>query len=179
VEGGAEKVKADGTGFARAQWKTWSSPAWFDAVEFEHTAKSFTNPDWVAITLNVYRSRWREGEAWDSRYDPLQQRLHQVEKLAIPTLIIQGNADTCDAPSESEGQDAYFTGGYQRVLLDGVGHFPHREAADAISARPPSPPARGAVKDWDRPQPANFSTRSRLGHPAAALALKTHGGALS
>jgi hypothetical protein len=89
VEGGAEKVKADGTGFARAQWKTWSSPAWFDAVEFEHTAKSFTNPDWVAITLNVYRSRWREGEAWDSRYDPLQQRLHQVEKLAIPTLIIR------------------------------------------------------------------------------------------
>jgi pimeloyl-ACP methyl ester carboxylesterase len=134
VEGGAEKVKADPIGFARVQWKTWSPPAWFDAVEFEHTAKSFTNPDWVAITLNAYRSRWREGEAWDSRYDELQRKLHQVEKLAAPTLMIQGAADTCDAPSESEGRDAYFTGGYQRLLLDGVGHFPHREAADAVSA---------------------------------------------
>jgi pimeloyl-ACP methyl ester carboxylesterase len=48
--------------------------------------------------------------------------------------MIQGAADTCDAPSESEGLDQYFTAGYQRLVLEGVGHFPHREAPEAVAA---------------------------------------------
>jgi pimeloyl-ACP methyl ester carboxylesterase len=47
--------------------------------------------------------------------------------------MIQGESDFCDAQSESEGLEAYFTGSYQRVLLDGIGHFPHREAPDAVA----------------------------------------------
>jgi pimeloyl-ACP methyl ester carboxylesterase len=134
VEGGAEKIAADPVGFARIQWETWSPPGWFDDAEFVRTAESFSDPDWTAITLNAYRSRWREGEAWDSRYDSLRERLGGVERLSIPTLMIQGASDLCDAPSESEGLDAYFTGGYERVVLEGVGHFPHREAPDAVAA---------------------------------------------
>ena len=53
--------------------------------------------------------------------------------LSTPTLMIQGESDFCDAPSESEGLEAYFTGRYQRALLDGIGHFPHREAPDAVA----------------------------------------------
>jgi pimeloyl-ACP methyl ester carboxylesterase len=45
-----------------------------------------------------------------------------------------GTSDFCDAPSESEGLEAHFTGGYQRFLLDGVGHFPHREAPVDVTA---------------------------------------------
>ena len=48
--------------------------------------------------------------------------------------MIQGASDYCDAPSESEDQGKYFTGGYRRVLLDGVGHFPHPEAPDLVVA---------------------------------------------
>jgi pimeloyl-ACP methyl ester carboxylesterase len=43
--------------------------------------------------------------------------------------MIQGADDRCDEPSASANQERFFTGGYQRVLLDGVGHFPHREAS--------------------------------------------------
>jgi pimeloyl-ACP methyl ester carboxylesterase len=136
VEGGAEKVRADPSGFARIQWETWSPAGWFDEAEFAKTAESFSNPDWPSITLNAYRSRWLQSEERDSQYEDVQRRLEEVEVLSIPTLMIQGAADYCDAPSESEGQERYFVGGYRRVLLDGVGHFPHREApaivADAI-----------------------------------------------
>jgi pimeloyl-ACP methyl ester carboxylesterase len=41
----------------------------------------------------------------------------------------------CDPPSESEGLEANFTGSYDRVLLEGVGDFPHREAPDKVAAR--------------------------------------------
>jgi pimeloyl-ACP methyl ester carboxylesterase len=133
TDGGAAKVQEDPIGFARIQWGSWSPADWFDDAEFAETARAFENPDWVAITLNSYRSRWREGEAKDSRYQLLAQKLQKTEKLSTPTLMIQGASDTCDAPSESEGRERYFTGGYRRVLLDGVGHFPHREAHDSVA----------------------------------------------
>jgi pimeloyl-ACP methyl ester carboxylesterase len=136
VDGGAEKVRVDPVGFARIQWETWSPAGWFDEAEFAKTAESFLNPDWTSITLNAYRARWLDGEARGSRYEDRQRRLEKVELIATPTLMIQGVDDRCDPPSESEGQERYFVGGYRRVLLEGVGHFPHREApgivADAI-----------------------------------------------
>lgn len=132
TEPGAEAVRADPRGFALEQWKTWSPDGWFDDQEFEQTARSFENPDWVDITLNGYRSRWKTEPA-DPRYEPLRTKLRSVETLATPTLMVQGGADRCDPPSESEGQGRYFTGGYRRVLLDGVGHFPAREAPDDVA----------------------------------------------
>jgi len=133
TEAGAAAVRQDPVGFARLQWDTWSPPGWFDEAEFATTAAHFGEPDWAAITLHAYRSRWLSGEATDPHYEALQQRLHQTEHVAVPTLLIQGAADTCDGPQESEGLDHYFTAGYRRLLLEGVGHFPHREAPDAVA----------------------------------------------
>jgi pimeloyl-ACP methyl ester carboxylesterase len=133
VDGAAAQVQAHPVEFARIQWETWSPPGWFTPTEFGKAAETFSNPDWTPITLNAYRARWRDGEAWDSRYDPLQHKLLEVEALATPTLMIQGASDYCDLPSSSLGLERYFRGRYDRVLLDGVGHFPHREAPAAVA----------------------------------------------
>jgi pimeloyl-ACP methyl ester carboxylesterase len=130
---GTAAVQQDPSAFARIQWDTWSPPGWFDEAEFAAAATHFSAPDWAAITLNAYRSRWLPGEATDLRYEALQQRLHEIECLSIPTLMLQGGADTCDSPTESEALDQYFTAGYQRQVLEGVGHFPHREAPDLVA----------------------------------------------
>jgi pimeloyl-ACP methyl ester carboxylesterase len=133
TDGGAEAVRKDPIGFARLQWETWSPSGWFDTAEFARTAASFSGLDWTAITLNAYRARWRPDEAWDSRYDALQRRLGEVEYLPTPTLMIQGLSDFCDSPNESEGLEAFFTGGYRRLVLENVGHFPHREAPGLVA----------------------------------------------
>jgi pimeloyl-ACP methyl ester carboxylesterase len=137
VDGGAEAVRRDPVGFALIQWNSWSPPGWFDEAEFVATADSFKDPDWAAITLNAYRARWLPGEAVDRRYDALREKLSEIDYLSTPTLMIQGGSDSCDAPKQSEGLDHYFTRGYRRIVLEGIGHFPHREAAhevgDAIS----------------------------------------------
>ena len=133
VDGAAERVRVDPVGFARIQWETWSPRGWFEEAEFARTAESFLNPDWPAITLNAYRSRWLTGEARDARYDAAQQKIGEIETLSTPTLMIQGAADLCDAPSESEGLERHFANGYRRLLLGGVGHFPHREAPVAVA----------------------------------------------
>jgi pimeloyl-ACP methyl ester carboxylesterase len=133
VEAGARAVAADPVAFARIQWDTWSPPGWFDEDEFRATAESFANPDWSPITLNAYRSRFLAGEPRDPRYERLAERLAQTECVSTPTLMIQGADDRCDEPAGSAGQERYFSGGYERVLLDGVGHFPHREAPEAVA----------------------------------------------
>ncbi|KQR00873.1 alpha/beta fold hydrolase [Deinococcus sp. Leaf326] len=136
LDQGAEAVRTDPVGFARLQWETWSPPGWFTPEEFQQTAQSFQSPDWAEVTLSGYRSRWRTEQPadrhHDDRYDELERILAEVETIHVPTLMIQGGSDTCDEPASSVGLEAHFLKGYRRVVLDGVGHFPAREAPDAV-----------------------------------------------
>ncbi|MCQ8241555.1 alpha/beta fold hydrolase [Rhizosaccharibacter radicis] len=133
-DGGAQRVRDDPVGFARLQWDSWSPPHWYDEPSFRRAAESFANPDWAAITLHGYRSRWLP-EPVDPRYDEVARRVSAVSRLRVPTLMIQGGEDRCDPPSESERDARWFDGRHERVVLPRVGHFPGREAApDVVDA---------------------------------------------
>ena len=47
--------------------------------------------------------------------------------------MIQGGDDRCVLPASTEGAEPFFTGGYRREVLDGVGHFPTREAPRKVA----------------------------------------------
>ena len=131
-EAGMAKVATDPVGFARVQWDSWSPPGWYDEVAFAEAAASFDNPDWLAITLHGYRHRWQR-EAMDARYAYQRAKVDATERLSVPTLMIQGGADRCDPPGESEGQESWFTAGYRRNVIEAIGHFPAREAPGAVA----------------------------------------------
>jgi pimeloyl-ACP methyl ester carboxylesterase len=133
TDAGAEAVRRDPIGFARFQWETWSPEGWFKEKDFHAVSSSFSNPDWAEITLNAYRSRYLSSEVVDHRYDGLQQRLQNTAQIKTPTFMIQGASDSCDLPSASEGQEKHFLNGYTRIVLSGVGHFPHREAPKDVT----------------------------------------------
>ncbi len=133
VDAGAAAVAADPAGFARRMWQTWSPAGWWSETDFARAAADFANPDWAAITLNAYRARFLATEPRDPRYDGLRSRVGSVGHLSVPTLMIQGGSDFCDEPATSAGLDGWFDH-YRRIVLDGVGHFPHREAPDAVVA---------------------------------------------
>jgi pimeloyl-ACP methyl ester carboxylesterase len=133
LDEGASAVGRDPVGFARVQWDTWSPPGWFDETEFAATASSFDNPDWVPITLHAYRSRFLAGEIRDPRYVGLERRLGEIDTISVPTLMIQGARDFCDRPDASAGLEGHFSRGYRRVVLDDVGHFPHRESPAEVA----------------------------------------------
>ena len=126
-------MRRDPVGFARRQWETWSPPGWWDEAELEATAEvAFRHPDWPATTLSGYRTRFLPDEPVDPRYDDVRARVAAVDHLTVPTLMVQGGADTCDPPSESEGLEDHFDE-YRRVVLDGAGHFPQREDPRAVA----------------------------------------------
>jgi pimeloyl-ACP methyl ester carboxylesterase len=132
TEGGAAAVKRDPVGFSKIQWDTWSPTGWYEEEEFVKTAASFDNADWVSITLNGYRSRFLP-EPVDHRYDELQRRMSGIAQLKTPTLVISGGSDGCDPPGSFEEMEHSFTGPYDLLTLEGIGHFPPREAPDVVA----------------------------------------------
>jgi pimeloyl-ACP methyl ester carboxylesterase len=128
---GAEVVRNRGVAFARFQWETWGPPGWFDDATFATTEKSFENPDWAEITLHAYRVRWGEAPP-DPTYAQLEARQIAAKSIEVPTLMIQGGDDRCVLPGTSDASSQYFTGPYARHVLNGVGHFPTREAAPQV-----------------------------------------------
>jgi pimeloyl-ACP methyl ester carboxylesterase len=132
TERGAAAVAANGKAFARIMWDTWAPQGWYGEAEFAATAESFENPDWADITVHSYRVRWGEAEK-DPRYAAFDAQLLAAKSISVPTLMIQGGADGVTLADTTAGKGQYFTGGYARHVLDGVGHFPTREAAERVN----------------------------------------------
>ncbi len=133
TERGAEAFRAAPKAFARFQWESWSPAGWFDDALFDGVAASFDNPDWVSVTLHAYRVRW-EAAGPDPRYTALVQRQMAASHIAVPTLLIHGEADRCTLPASASGKESHFTGPYAVQRLPGIGHFPTREAPEALNA---------------------------------------------
>jgi len=47
-------------------------------------------------------------------------------------LVLHGGHDPCNDPSASDGKESLFGGSYARVVSPGLGHFPQRQATDAV-----------------------------------------------
>ncbi len=129
---GERSVRGDRRAFTRILWDTWAPAGWYDDDEFAATAQAFDNDDWPDITLHSYRHRWGHAAA-DLHYAADEAALHPAPVLDVPTLVLHGAADGANDPETSAGKDHLFCGGYERRLLDGVGHFPAREAAAVVS----------------------------------------------
>jgi len=134
LEQGRKMMTENAEAFCRELWTAWS-PEWsFSSREFAQAAEAWKNPQFAEIVLHYYRTRW--GGALSRRaYADLQAVLNAKPKpkISVPAIYVQGGADACDLAACSEEQAGAFSGGYERVLLKGVGHFPHREDPKAIA----------------------------------------------
>lgn len=129
---GERALREDRAAFTRIMWDTWAPPGWYQAADFDEAAQAFQGEDWAEIVLHSYRHRWGFAQG-DPAYAADEARLHPAPVLAVPTLVLHGGADTCNHPDTSKGREAFFQGRYERHVLDGVGHFPQREAPQAVA----------------------------------------------
>jgi pimeloyl-ACP methyl ester carboxylesterase len=132
LDRGAELLRQQRRPLARFMWDSWSPPGWFSDAEFEATAASFDNPDWPEVVLHSYRHRWGF-EPGDPTYAALEAKLNPTPQIGVPTLVLHGSQDYCNHPSTTLDRERFFSGRYARVLLDGVGHFPSREAPEKVA----------------------------------------------
>ena len=130
---GHHAVEHDRRAFTRMMWDTWSPAGWYSEPEFDKAAEAFENPDWAAVVVHSYRHRWGYAPG-DPSYAADDARLNPAPVLSVPTLVLHGGADSCNHPDSSNGKERYFTGPYQRLVLEGVGHFPHRESPARVTS---------------------------------------------
>ncbi len=131
LERGRKALERDRQDFTRRLWRLWS-PSWrFTDEEFEATAVSFDNPDWIDVTLHSYRHRWGYALG-DPHHEALERRLATPEKVQVPTFMLHGAEDGATLLETSAGKEGFFTAGYRREVLPGVGHFPQRERPQAV-----------------------------------------------
>jgi len=126
---GYEKYRDE---FARLIWRL-ASPKWnFDDATFSRSARSFANPDHVAIVIHNYR--WRLGLAeGEPKYASLETRLAEAPVITVPTITLEGDAN--GAPHPDPGSYAKkFSGPYtHRLIPSGIGHNLPQEAPKAFA----------------------------------------------
>ena len=133
TERGAQAVRDDPKGFARLMWDNWSPPGWYEAATFETVARAWENPDWADVTVHSYRARWDEAES-DPRSAVLETTIKSTPRIETPTIYVSGAADGVNPPEATKNVPSKFAGPFEAILLDGVGHFPTREAPDRVAA---------------------------------------------
>jgi pimeloyl-ACP methyl ester carboxylesterase len=86
----------------------------------------------VEIVTHSYRHRWGL-VAGDPAYDADEKLLSVLPVLDTPTLVLHGDADGVNPIYSSEGKERWFTGPYQRKVMQGIGHFPQRESSHSVA----------------------------------------------
>jgi pimeloyl-ACP methyl ester carboxylesterase len=122
---GYEKNRHD---FNKLIWKT-ASPKWdFSDAEFDRSAASFDNPDHVDVVIHNYR--WRQSLAdGEARCDELERRLAAGPTIAVPTIVMEGDANGAPHFTGDAAFRKKFTGPYgYRVVTGGIGHNLPQEA---------------------------------------------------
>jgi pimeloyl-ACP methyl ester carboxylesterase len=133
LDRGAALVREDRRNFTRYIWNIWN-PRWpISDEEFAATASSFDNPDWAEVVLHSYRVRWGLAPPY-AEYAAVEARLAADPTIRVPTLVLHGGGDPCNDPSTSENKERFFASRYERMVLDGVGHFPQRESPQAVAS---------------------------------------------
>jgi len=134
TERGTKAVQEDRRGIARYMWEHWGPKEWITDAQFDEAARAFESPDWPDVVLHSYRHRWGHAPG-DPAYAADDAKLTPAPVLSVPTLVLHGKQDKVNLPESSDHKERFFSGSYERMLLDGVGHFPQRENPGAVSSR--------------------------------------------
>lgn len=130
-ERGRTGLEGNGRELCQLMWRLWS-PNWqFDDAQFERTAQSFDNPDFVDVVLHSYRHRNGAAPGF-KMYEAIQKTLAAQPKITVPSIILHGEADGVTPPENSASHGRFFTDLRRRTVVPTAGHFLPREAPDAV-----------------------------------------------
>jgi pimeloyl-ACP methyl ester carboxylesterase len=134
TERGRAGLTANRRPLCKLLWRLWS-PNWdFDDATYERSAASFDNDDFVPVVIQSYRHRFGYAPG-DPAFEAIEQRLTAQPKIAVPTIVLHGEADGVGPVRGSESHARFFTGPYQRRVIPRIGHNPPQEApAETVQA---------------------------------------------
>jgi pimeloyl-ACP methyl ester carboxylesterase len=135
TERGRAGLEANRRPFCRLLWRLWS-PDWrFTDEEYNRTAASFDNPDFVDVVIHSYRHR--NGNApGEPRFRDIEAQLSRRPPVQAPSVLLYGADDGVAPPARqpSQAERIVVPALVGRRVIEGVGHFMPRERPEAVSA---------------------------------------------
>lgn len=125
-------VPFDDFAFIDRLWREWSPSYVLPDGERALLKESLAKPGVLTQAFGFYRQLFGPPSE-DPAIQALEARANGP--INVPSLYLHGAEDGCMAAYLSEGMDALFPKGLERVVLPGVGHFLHLEQPDEVGAR--------------------------------------------
>ena len=115
TERGRAGLSANRRPFCRKLWELWSPNYRFDEAEYERTAKSFDNPDFVEVSIHSYQHRHQAAQG-DPAFEPIEAELARRPVITVPTIVLHGESDGVSPPQSSERHARFFAPDFLRHL---------------------------------------------------------------
>jgi pimeloyl-ACP methyl ester carboxylesterase len=127
-----EAVAANDYAFLERWWRD-ASPEYLPPPDrMESVKATFRQPGVLTAALGYYRHTFHPGNR-DPALQGLQERMSAP--ISVPTLALHGTKDRPGRLEAFEAMDHLFTGGLEKVILPGTGHFLHLERPEEVTRR--------------------------------------------
>lgn len=128
-------LRARDLAFVEFLWWLWS-PSYDDRAHVAEIKKMMAAPGVIEATLSYYRSMFRGAfQDQDPHVREVRERLDRP--IDVPTRVLCGSRDM--RKEMLPGQSDLFRGPYEWAIVEGAGHFLHRERPDEVNR---------AILDW-------------------------------
>ncbi len=118
--------------FTRILWQEWS-PDWsFTDTEFDSTAASFDNPDFVDVVVHSYRHRYGL-VAGDPAYQELEDTIAKQPPVTVPTVVLDPERDSLASVMPPRGTHEQHFPALLDVRTVRAGHNVPQEAPGAFA----------------------------------------------
>lgn len=116
----------------RYLWDTWS-PEWnYSDEDYQRSAASFDNPDFVDVVIHSYRHRHGNAPG-EARFAETEQLLASQPPITVPAIVLRGANSGFGSPSaDPSGDQARFTNLIARYIVQGAGHDLPVQRPDAV-----------------------------------------------
>jgi pimeloyl-ACP methyl ester carboxylesterase len=111
-------------------WQEWAPGRPFPAADFDRTALSFDNPDFVDVVIHSYRHRYGLAPG-DPAYDEIERDLAAWPQITVPTIVLDPTEDPMIEPQSIESHRERFTRLIDHRLVSS-GHDMPRHNPDAV-----------------------------------------------
>lgn len=134
TERGRAGLEANRHDIIRHLWDTWSPGFQYTDAQYDRSAPSFDNPDFVDVVIHSYRHRHVNAPG-EARFLDVERELAEQPPIPVPAIVLHGADSGLGSPSnDPTGDQRRFTRLVARRIVEGAGHDLSAHRPDAVAA---------------------------------------------